>query len=397
MRIFIMVMTIEEILSKIIQGLSQKSESPALDAQVLVAHCLEKSRSWVLAHPEAPLDNVQQNTIISALNRLEHGEPLPYVIGHWEFYGLDFLLTPEVLIPRPETELLVDHGLDWLRLHPQMRQAIDVGTGSGCIGISLAMNITDLHLLLTDISTPALDVARMNAEKYSLSARIKFRQADLLDGISGSWDLICANLPYIPTQVLQKLPVYGREPATALDGGHNGMALIRRLLEQARSRISPGGLMLLEIESSQGAEVNKLAQTLFPASEVHLHKDLSGQDRCVEIRHSNLIVHLCRRSEWLEAQKRGSFKSNSLNQEGYIHCSQPEQLLNVANRFYRGVSGLVVLWIDPERISSKIRWETADGELFPHIYGPIDLAAVISVKDFHPGTDGDCRLMQSPD
>jgi release factor glutamine methyltransferase len=125
-----MEISIQELLSHLRQQLHQYSETATLDAQVLLAHCLEKPRSWILAHPEVPLNDTQYNIFIQASDRLMHGEPLPYVIGHWEFYGMDFHLTPAVLIPRPETELLVERGINWLRLHPTRRKAVDVGTGS---------------------------------------------------------------------------------------------------------------------------------------------------------------------------------------------------------------------------------------------------------------------------
>jgi release factor glutamine methyltransferase len=342
------------------------------------------------------LNEAQYNKIITASDRLLGGEPLPYVIGHWEFYGLDFHLTPAVLIPRPETELLVERAINWLRLHPSRRRTVDVGTGSGCIGIALAMNIPDLHVIMTDISSVALNVARINGENYGLLERLEFIQADLLDGVTGSFDLICANLPYIPTPLLMTLPVVEREPRLALDGGLDGMVMTRRLVEQSRHHLAPGGLMLLEIESSQGLAVKTLVEALNPTSKVQVLKDLSGQDRCVEIEQPNLIIHLCPRDEWLQAQQRGTFKDSSLLQVGFIHCSKPEQILDVANRFYVGIPGLILLWLDPDRLTSEIRWEPTDEGLFPHIYGPINLEAVIYVTDLKPTVDGFYRVMQQP-
>jgi release factor glutamine methyltransferase len=388
--------TIQEILAEISQQLHQYSQTPILEAQVLVAHILGKSRTWLLAHPDITLNNTQYNKIIQAANRLVHGEPLPYVNGHWEFYGMDFDLTPDVLIPRPETELIVERGINWLRLHPPRRKAVDVGTGSGCIGISLAKNIPDLRLLLTDISSQAINVARINAEKYKLLDRLEFLQADLLDGVARSFDLICANLPYIPTTLLMKLPVAEREPLVALDGGLSGTEVINRLLDQARGKLAFGGLMLLEIESSQGIEVKTLAKHHYPLSKVQLLKDLSGQDRCVEIERPNLIIHLCRRVEWQKSQEQGMYQGKFLKHEGFIHCSQPEQILEVANRFYPGISELVLLWMDPDKVASEIRWDGADNSLFPHIYGPINLDAVISVTELKPEIDGTYRVIQLP-
>ena len=388
--------TVHDILTQISQELNPLSETPTLDAQVLVGHILEKSRSWVVAHPEASLDSQQYANIIDALKRLKQGESLPYILGHWEFFGLDFTLTGDVLIPRPETELLVERGIAWLHQHPHARQAIDVGTGSGCIGITLAMNIPDLSVLLTDISQQALNVARVNVQKFKLVDRLEFRQTDLLGGIAGLYDLICANLPYIPSQTLRDLLVAEREPILALDGGQRGIELIARLLDQSRNHLAPGGLMLLEIEASQGAEVKIIAGAAFPSAKVLILKDLSGFDRCVEISRSNQIIHLCQQFEWQAAQEEGIFMSKSLHQEGFIHCSEPEQILQVANHFYQGIPDLILLWIDPEKITAEIRWESADGALFPHIYGSINLDAVISFTDFKPDFDGTYRVVQFP-
>jgi release factor glutamine methyltransferase len=389
--------SIQKILAQVSQQLRDNSETPTLDAQVLVAHILERPRYWVLAHPEACLNELQANSLALAVKQLELGEPLPYVIGHWEFFGLDFHLTPDVLIPRPETELLVERGIDWLHLHPLKRRAIDVGTGSGCIGIALALKISDLQVLLTDISPMALSISKINAEKFNLLGRLQFCHSDLLEGVAESFDLICANLPYIPTQVLHELPVFGREPHLALDGGNNGIEVISRFLNQASSHLSRGGLMLLEVEASQGSQIKNIAQALYPDSKVQILPDLSGRDRCLEIELPTQIIHICQRNQWLEAQERGVIISQSLNQNGFIHCSLPTQILQVANRFFRGTPDLILLWIAPEKVNSEIRWESTDGELFPHVYGPIDLAAVISVTDLKPEFDGNYRVIQTPD
>jgi uncharacterized protein (DUF952 family) len=142
--------------------------------------------------------------------------------------------------------------------------------------------------------------------------------------------------------------------------------------------------------------VKTISASFYPASQVEILKDLSGKDRCIQITPSNLLVHLCQYNEWQDAQDQGILLSKSLIQEGFIHCSQPEQILQVANRFYQGIFGLVLLWIDPENITSDIRWELSDGALYPHIYGPINLDAVISVTDIKPDDDGTYRVIQLP-
>jgi release factor glutamine methyltransferase len=391
-----MPVTIREIIIKLSQGISGISETPALDAQVLVAHCLDRPRSWVMAHPEIELDEHQNSNITRGYTRLLKGEPLPYVIGHWEFYGLDFTLTPDVLIPRPETELLVEQATSWLHTHPGRNNSVDVGTGSGCIGISLAINNPGLRILLTDISQTALDVASVNIKKYGLEQQVELQQADLLGGILRQFDLICANLPYIPNLALMELSVADREPRIALDGGESGTALISKLLEQSRSLLAPGGLMLLEIEQSQGEQVRSIATKLYPAAQIEILKDLAGRDRCLKLQSSDLLVHLCRREDWLAARAHGSYRSPSIEQEGFIHCSMPQQILTVANRFYQGSSGLVLLWINPATVTARIEWEATDAALFPHIYGHIDLDAVQFVTDFLPDDDGVFRKLQLP-
>jgi release factor glutamine methyltransferase len=295
------------------QRLAACTETPGLDAQVLLAFILDKPRPWVMAHPEANLSQLQSQALESALERLEHGEPLPYVLGHWEFFGLDFIVTSDVLIPRPETELLVELALDWLREHPNRRRAVDVGTGSGCIAISLAANIPDLRLLAVDISRPALRVARLNAERHTVADRVFCLQSDLLSALNGPFDLICANLPYVPFgyhfEARKTVKSPGRqpqepaeqgiarftridmnentwiphEPHQALYAGPEGLSLIRRLVQDAPCCLAPGGVLLMEIEASQGKTVNDLLQQGLPTAQVKTFPDLAGHDRVVFI------------------------------------------------------------------------------------------------------------------
>ncbi|MFC1996080.1 peptide chain release factor N(5)-glutamine methyltransferase [Chloroflexota bacterium] len=272
-----------EVISKLKSQLSNRSESPSLDSQVLVAHICGQNRAWVLAHPEAILTPRQQETLGAMVSLLEAGKPLPYVLGRWEFYGLDFRINTEVLIPRPETELMVEQAIKWLQAHPKRRTAADIGTGSGCIAVSLAVHITDLHVTGTDIARTALEVASANAEKHNVTARVKFLHADMLPTNLPNCDLICANLPYIPTRTLEGLDVYGREPTLALDGGPDGLSLIRRLLPQAFRVLSSKGLLLLEIEATQGKTGVNLAREYFPEAQVDLLPDLAGRNRLIRI------------------------------------------------------------------------------------------------------------------
>lgn len=276
---------------KILPGIAArlKSDSPELDSQVILAHVMDKPRTWLLAHLETPLSAPQLAAVDAAVSRLAAGTPLPYVLGHWEFFGLDFDLTPEVLIPRPETEMLVEKAIAWLQANPARRTVADVGTGSGAIGVTIAAHIPDARVFATDISLSALQVARRNAAKFDVLARLDFIQCDLLPphhaslSSAGHFDLICANLPYIPTQTLRALQVYGREPVLALNGGEHGLDLIQRLLNLASDWLAPQGLILLEIEASQGMKVVSLAYDMYTEAHIHLHRDLTGRDRLVEI------------------------------------------------------------------------------------------------------------------
>jgi release factor glutamine methyltransferase len=277
------------LLSEITTRLTSLSDNPALDASVLLANILGKPRTWLMAHPEIALTSEQQQKLNMSVNRLEDGEPFPYVLGHWEFFGLDFEITPEVLIPRPETELLVEKAIAWLQESPARRTVADVGTGSGVIAISIALHIPDANILASDISQKALTVAQKNALRHNVQQRIEFVACDLLPAkpelfsTEQHLDLICANLPYIPTPTLSTLPVFGREPTLALDGGVDGLDLIRRLLKLAPGWLAPNGLILLEIEASRGIQALNLAYDLFSEAEIHLHQDLTGRDRVLEI------------------------------------------------------------------------------------------------------------------
>ena len=278
------------LLSYITNCLSSFSDTPALDASVLIAHIINKPRTWVVAHPDLTITSEQQKQLDDALAQLEKGKPFPYVLGHWDFFGMEFDITPDVLIPRPETELLVEKAIAWLQESDARRTVADVGTGSGVIAVSIAANIPNATILATDISHAALLVAQKNARKFNVANRINFTECDILpphpDSLSTEehFDLICANLPYIPTKTLHNLPIHGREPTLALDGGLDGLDLFRRLMSIAPQWMAPNSLILLEIEATLGMQALSLAYDMFSSAEIQLHKDLTGRDRLLEIR-----------------------------------------------------------------------------------------------------------------
>lgn len=254
------------------------------ETRLLLAHISGKNKSWWLAHPEAAPSPTEQKKLRAAAKRLQAGEPLPYILGHWEFYGLEFEVSPEALIPRPETELLIETASRWLKKQSPLGaglRCLDVGSGSGIIPITLATLLPQAQFVAMDISATALNLARRNAVKHRVSERVHFVQADLAGVLSHSapFDLLSANLPYIPSATLRELPIFGREPTLALDGGADGLELIRRLVAQVAANKIQWGLFLLEVEYRQGAALKALLQETFPDATTSIQKDLAGLDR----------------------------------------------------------------------------------------------------------------------
>ncbi len=254
-----------------------------LETQLLAAHALEQTRAWVLAHPEYLLAPEQQAQLDDLLARLAQGTPLPHLTGRQEFFGLEFEVTPDVLIPRPETELLVEHALAAISKMPGKSWIADAGTGSGCIAVTLAKHAPHARILAVDRSRVALCVARRNAARHSVADQIHFVQGNLLTAASGPFALICANLPYIPAPVLADLAVAQHEPRMALDGGSDGLALIAALLADAPRILAPGGVMLLEMQFDQGPAIHTLAMQTLPGACVTIVPDLAGLPRLVKI------------------------------------------------------------------------------------------------------------------
>jgi release factor glutamine methyltransferase len=263
--------------------LAPVSDNPALEAQLLLGYVLQQSRTWVVSHPEFALQSEQLEALAPLLERLVEREPLPYLLEKAEFYGLTFTVSPFVLIPRPETELLVEEALKWLHAHTGRRRAMDVGTGSGAIAVALAVRCPDIQILAVDHSRPALKIARKNIEAHGVSGRVRLVQSDLLAGAAGRFDLVCANLPYIPTGKLPELAVSRYEPRLALDGGKDGLRLIERLLADLPGILAPGGLVLLEIEAEQGESSLALAKKYFPEAKSSVLEDWAAQPRLLVV------------------------------------------------------------------------------------------------------------------
>ncbi len=275
------------------------SESARLDAELLLAWAIGVDRTAVLAHPEVPVGEDAAAHYLSAIGRREAGEPVAYIRGIKEFYGLAFAVDRRALIPRPETELLVgeaEREVAWRLTSaprptgtPKLR-VIDVGTGSGAIAVALAVllrrrrMLPDVSILAVDSSPEALDLARENAVAHGIAEDIGFGEADLLPEGQSPFDLLLANLPYIPSDQIDRLPVAASfEPRLALDGGPDGLSVVRRLLERLPDVLSPVGTALLEIGFDQGPAVESAVGGLSGAWSCWIQEDLSGRPRLAHL------------------------------------------------------------------------------------------------------------------
>ena len=256
---------------------------PWLDAEILVAHVIHSSRERLHSHPDRQLTLAQRTRLRRLTSRRAARVPVPYLVGEREFFGHMFRVTPAVLIPRPSSELLVELAIDWLKTHPNARRVIDLGTGSGAVAISVAKAVPQVRIEARDVSARALRVADENIAHYRLRRRITTVRAHLLRGAAPA-DVILANLPYIPEALRRFRPKeLEYEPALALDGGKDGLALIRNALAQAPAAVKLGGLLLFECDPAQTRRIVRLAQGHWTAADVSVHKDLAGLNRVVRI------------------------------------------------------------------------------------------------------------------
>lgn len=276
-------LTVKEALLQAHQATATYSETPALDAQVLLAEILRMPRAWVLSHGEEQIGWPEASAIKSAIRRCRDGEPLPYILGWWEFFGRRFHVSPATLIPRPETELLVELALENLRAVRREKRTADIGTGTGCIAVTIAAEIEDVHVVATDASEAALRVARSNAIDHDVEERLSFVCCDLLGCLKSRYDVVCANLPYIPTGELECLAVSRWEPRLALDGGTDGLQLLGRMLSDLPRTLSAGGLALFEIGESQWDLAASVARQTLPGWGIQVLTDLAGRHRVLRI------------------------------------------------------------------------------------------------------------------
>jgi release factor glutamine methyltransferase len=255
-------------------------EEASLESEILLRHALGINRAQLYADLDIELSPKQEKSFGRLFERRQRGEPAAYITGHREFYGLDFKVNRHVLIPRPETELLVELAIDICRTHPNIATVADIGTGCGNIAVSLSVNLRNVKIRAIDISGEALSVAVINAAANKVKSRVSFLQGNLLEPLQKPVDLIAANLPYVKTA---DLPRNDFEPRAARDGGKDGLDAIKNLCLQAEKRLKRGGFLLLEIGEGQAAAVKALLQKTFPGAATDVHKDLAGIERVIKV------------------------------------------------------------------------------------------------------------------
>lgn len=273
-------MTIVEVLKLTAEYLQKHgSDSSRLDAELLLAHALGLRRLDLYLKFDRALSQAELNAYRGLVARRGKGEPVAYVVGHKEFMGLDFEVTPDVLVPNPDTEVLVQRAVAIARESSGAVRVADVGTGSGCIAIAIAHYAPNADVWATDVSSPALEVASRNVAKHGLEARVHVARGDLMRPLAVEFDLVCANLPYVAAGTTLPAEV-AAQPARALYAEGGGAALIDRFLLEAPARLRPGGRVLAELDPSILSTVSASADRNFGGQRIH--RDVNGRERVLE-------------------------------------------------------------------------------------------------------------------
>jgi len=257
-----------------------KIEDASLEAELLLRYILKLDRAALFTEPNRLLTKRQEENYRQLIERRIQGEPSAYITGHREFFGLDFSVDKNVLIPRPETELLVEQAITRAGnyLHPVI---VDVGTGCGAIAVSLAVHLPQAKIYAIDISPTALQVARRNSRKHNVKDKITFLIGNLLEPLPAPMDIIVANLPYVLSADVPKVNTSGFEPMLALDGGVDGLDVIKRLILEAKGKLKPDGCLLLEIGMGQSQTIADFLANIYPTAKIEIFPDLSGIKRVV--------------------------------------------------------------------------------------------------------------------
>jgi release factor glutamine methyltransferase len=279
-------MTVLELLQTMTAYFGKKGvEQPRLSIEHLLADSLGKKRIELYLEFDRSLSALELEPLREKVRRRAEGEPLQHLLGHWDFYGRTFKTDKRALIPRPETELLVDTLLKEVTKGEPSTRLVDVGTGSGVLAITLALERPELEVFALDLSEEALALARENAERLGVLDRVAFRRSDLLEGIEGPFHWVVANLPYIPTSDLNGLQREVKyDPGLALDGGKDGLTIIKRLIESVPGKIASNGMIALEIGQGQSQRVlGFLADHNY--RDISIKKDYQGVERLLIARY----------------------------------------------------------------------------------------------------------------
>jgi release factor glutamine methyltransferase len=259
------------------------SASPELDAALLLGHAMNLSRTSLYAHLPEAAPPAGIDAFHALVDRRVRGEPVAYLLGYKSFYDLTFAVTPDVLVPRPETELLVEWAAGWLNRRRRTARVVDVGTGSGAIGVTVAHLVPGAEVTGVDISRRAAMLARGNAETAGVLGHAGFVVGDLLRWLGSPVDLILANLPYL-SDAQAESPDLRAEPALALVGGdHDGFGLYRELISQVAARLAPDGAFAFEIDPSQAGTAMAAVRDAWPTADASIHHDLAGHARFVTV------------------------------------------------------------------------------------------------------------------
>ena len=276
-------MTIKDALGQAREVLAANNiEDASLESELLLRHALGVGRVQLYLALDDEFGAEKEVVFRKLIGRRLDGEPTAYIVRHREFYGLDFYVDARVLIPRPESELLVEKALQ-LAQNRGVSTIAEIGTGCGAIAISLAVKLPQIKVYATDISGPALEVASFNCRKHGVADKISLLQGNLLEPLSESVDLIIANLPYVRELEISQGGLANFEPELALSGGSDGLEKIRQLCQQAGSKLNPEGSLLLEIGQGQETPVTAFLRSLFPSATIEVSPDLSGIERVVSL------------------------------------------------------------------------------------------------------------------
>jgi release factor glutamine methyltransferase len=280
------------ILREVLQSATQTLSSAGIpdahvEAELLLGHVLGMSKTLLYTEPGRSLTSAEIEHLGHLVRRRIAHEPAAYILGHWEFYGIDFYIDSHTFIPRPETELLVEKAVELARYISQQGKQItmaDIGTGCGAIAISLALALPQAKVYATDISASALQVAERNCRRHAVNKQVELLQGNLVEPLPQPVDILVANLPYVRDGEFEDIgpEIKDYEPTMALAGGKEGLDRIEQMLEQTPGKVGHGGHLLLEIGQGQGGMVTSLIKSYFPDASIELIPDLSGIERVVK-------------------------------------------------------------------------------------------------------------------